>query len=171
MAVLASYLTQTDFEGIGDSSGRTKLAQQFTVSSAGFITAAQIDIANNGSPGDQVSVAIAANSSGVPGTILETGSTVTAAGIGFAMATSTFTAATLLSLSTTYWLVVARTGAVNASNYVKQGVDNHSIPYGGYYRYDGSSWILAQATYNFTFEIDGNIPGASTHKLPLLGVG
>jgi hypothetical protein len=172
MSVLASYATRTDFDSIGDISTRTKTGQPFTVSSNGKITAVQISVAKVGSPADHISVAIYSNSSGVPGSLLETGSNIDPAGTSFALATSTFAGTTQLNTGTTYHIVLSRTGSLDASNYFNWGVDNHTIPYASYERFNGTSWSAPFAgAYNATFEIDGNIVVPAMPRKALLGVG
>jgi hypothetical protein len=170
--ILASYATRTDFDALGDASLRTKTGQPFIVSASGKVTAVKVTMQKIGSPADHVSVAIYSDSGGHPGSLLETGSNIDPTS-SFTQLTSNFAGTTTLNAGTTYHVVLSRTGSVDGSNYYNWGLDNHSIPYASYERFDGSSWSAPFAgAYNATFEVDGDLlTTGNSNRMTLLGVG
>jgi hypothetical protein len=158
---VASYYSQTDFEGVGDNSARTCIGEQFQPSISVNVTAVGLKMELLGAPADNVTVALYSTSAGTPGSSLESGTSISNASFNsssYTFATSTFAGTTLVNTGTTYWVVACRSGAINASNYYRWGVSNTSPPYGGYYKYSGTSWTLDQTAYNTDFEVDGTAP-------------
>jgi len=142
----------------GKSTTYQKLAQPFTVTSACTLTAVGVLVQKDGSPVDAGVVSIYTDSTGSPGTLVETGTNITPAA-SYAVATSTFGGTHVLAVSTTYWVVNTRTGSLSDTNNYDQGVSNTSPPFGDIKKYDGATWSTEAAGYNFDFEVDGTFSG------------
>jgi len=81
-----------------------------------------------------------ADSSGAPGTLVETGTTLSV-GTSFGWATSTFSGTHTLTQGTNYWLVL-NTASTDVSNAFRERV-NGSQTSGNLLGYDGSTWSTA----------------------------
>jgi hypothetical protein len=140
-------------EGLGLAAAQTRLAQSFTSDSAQTITAARFRIAKTGSPTDDVVCALQADSGGVPsGTDLASATVVNANIPGTAAWLTWDLPDTALSAGTTYWLVLRRTGAVDAVN--GYTIASHSAapyPFGSFASWNGTSWT-ADASRDLAFE-------------------
>src|SRR3990167_3199343 len=116
MATLASYLsnapTGNGSVNFGNTSTTQQQAQQFTVSSSGLIGSVTVYLQKVASPSDACVVSIYTDSGGNPGTLIETGSNVTG-DASWSAKTSTFSGTNTLNTSTTYWLVMSRSGTLN----------------------------------------------------------
>jgi len=125
-----------------DSTGRTttwqKMASPFTVSSTCYPTDIATHIKTTGTPVDSVFYAIYDDNGGEPGTKL--GQTANVAGItgSFAWATSTMASSITLNTSTTYWLVVERTGSLSDANHWNWYLSSNSPTYGNYLHLNGT---------------------------------
>tara|TARA_Y100000310_G_scaffold342169_1_gene444090 strand:+ start:6241 stop:8133 length:1893 start_codon:yes stop_codon:yes gene_type:complete len=113
----------------GDNTASSKLGQSFQSSIAIDCDKATIRIRKIGAPTDNVKVSLQADSSGDPsGTALQTvnldGSTLTTS---YQNKEFTFPATQALDASTTYWLVVERSGAADASNYYECEYQNTNV--------------------------------------------
>lgn len=114
---------------MGKTTDSTKLAQSFQSSIAIDVGKVTIRIRKVGSPGDNVEVSLQADSSGDPSeTDLESKTFV-----GNSLFTSyenkeiTFDNIESLDASTTYWLVIERSGAVDANNYYEIEYQNSDV--------------------------------------------
>jgi len=100
-----------------------------------------------GSPSDSVVVEIQSDSSGSPsGTVLASASLTGAAIIDSTRNTFTFASPPTLSASTTYWVVVRRSGGDDISNYCQTAGATASVYPNGLAKYSltgGSTWVTS----------------------------
>ncbi len=153
-----SAIEQTQNDGtlanIGNASSSTQVAQSFTPSSSVSIAQAGVYCAKIGSPTDNIVAEIRSDSSGVPSsTVLATSDSVASADIsGNAYVHFTFSSPASLSASTKYWLVLKRSGSVDASNYVVVGMHSgNKYASHGVSTYNGSSWSAEHANNDVRF--------------------
>ena len=125
-AGLESHEDGSDEQKVGEAGGNTKLAQSFqlTGGEAWDASSIAVKISKTGSPTDTFYIDLCSDSSGSPGTVLSTGSQ-TGPNLPDSRDWLSLTLASEvpLSPSTTYWIVLRRSGAVDASNYVTVTVD------------------------------------------------
>lgn len=143
---------------MGGASGNQKIAQSFQLASLSW-SADQVAlrIKKVGAPADTVTVDLCSDSSGAPGTVLSTTSIVgTSLDINTNWVTLSLSTRIALSASTTYWLVIRRSGSVDAANYYMLD-GNEALGYSrGVLRlYNGSSWVARSPDADLTFEVLG----------------
>ena len=116
---------------MGDATARTRIAQSFKLDSAQAVEFVQLFMGANGSPTDNVSITIEADSGGSPsGTALATSALTNGAYFDtWSWHTFKFNSLVQLSAATTYWLVVRRSGAVDAGNYYQLRSDGSAPTY------------------------------------------
>lgn len=123
----------------GDITANTKMAISFTVGAVDIVASkVAVSLGKAGSPTDNVTLSIQANSAGSPsGTPLASvtfdGSTLP---VTQDFQTKTFSASTVLTASTAYFLVMERVNAVDPVNYYKLGAAGGS----NVNKYNGSAW-------------------------------
>lgn len=120
-----------------------KTAQSFQLSSQTDVTGLVLSVGRVGAPTDSLRVGIQADSSGEP-----SGTFLASATLGYLLLYTgsqkrlfEFSAPITLSASTTYWIVVERTGSLNDSNYFTvfaSTTDNYAN--GAPYYLDDGSW-------------------------------
>ena len=151
-------------EGMGASMTVTahgvKIAQSFTLTNnvpAWTVDKIVIRCQKIGAPADNVKVELCADSSGAPGTVIES-VTVAASGISTALEwlEFTFTNVNSLTYGTTYWIVISRTGSNEATNHYLIDVDE-SLPYtGGVLKlWTGSAWVDRSTNADLVFRVLG----------------
>lgn len=140
--------------------GYTKLAYSFTpTADVDDWTAAELWIRARkvGSPGDSMLVALCADASGSPGSILDF---ATVAGSAL-LSTSTWVKLELantdnLAYGTTYWIQVYRTGSNSVDGYYAIGVDEDLQRGAGTLKvFDGSAWVDRPVDADLPFQIWG----------------
>ena len=134
--------TPTDYTGVYAAAGSVRHAQSFTVGSQAIVA---VTVGGQyrrvGTPGDNLVVALQADTAGAPS--------------GVDLASATLAGATLetscgqinlslgpvtLAAGTKYWIVWKRSGALDATNYVQMGL-RASTGYAGEFKtYDGAAW-------------------------------
>jgi hypothetical protein len=159
-----SYGTYTTHTGsnatLGNVSGATKIAQKLIVNSSTAIplTGITVRAQKSGSPVDQVTCSIQADSGGVPSGTAIVSATQTIGAVG----DYTFNLTASLA-NGTYWVVFERTGSVNASDYYTFiGASTAAA----LYTYNGSAWQtwFAQfATVNISLEVTGVVTFTAGH--------
>ena len=151
------------FLNIGDVSGNQRLAGRIRIPANRTLTSIDISGQRIGTPADSLEVAIQADSSGVP-----SGTDLTVATLSSAFPTSPSfgvrnadVADLDLSSDTVYWLVMRRTGAVDAANYYKviTGAAESSWNLGVVKRYSGT-W--ADVASNYLDTVTLNLTAGST---------
>jgi len=130
-------------QGIGATASSTQAAWGFTAQ--GTLTEVRATLYKAGAPTDNLVLEIQSDSAGVPsGSVVGTVATVGGASLTTTATEYTYSVSISLTASTTYWLVMRRSGAVDLSNaYQARYATAGSFPsgYAGHFRFDGSSWV------------------------------
>lgn len=136
-----------------------QVAQKFTL--AADVTWTVNDIAIRvkkvGSPVDNLTVALYTDSSGSPGSSIES-AVIDGSEIGTAMAWHRFTFANTNSIAygTNYWIVVSRSGANSMDNFYVVDVNEELGYTGGNLKlYNGSSWVARDPDADMPFIVRG----------------
>ncbi|MDI6769733.1 MAG: choice-of-anchor R domain-containing protein [Anaerolineales bacterium] len=145
-------------QSLGDHSSRQMLAMSFTaVGSNWGAETIQLRMKRENSPGDNLLVYLSANNGGIPGTVLASAS-MPGANVDENLNWHEFNLSPRVAMNngTTYWIVIERSGAINASNYYRIGV-NESLGYaGGVLRiWNGSSWVARSPDADMNFRVGG----------------
>lgn len=140
--------------GSGVSSD-AKIAQSFTTVGAGTLTFTSAYIGKSGSPADNTTIGIQADSSGVPSGTFLTSQTIASSTFNASGATVSLSMATIeVTATTQYWVVIERSGA-----YAQNGADTYgssSSASGLHYIFQNSvgTWGSDQvATFNCILDI------------------
>lgn len=149
--------------------------QPFVLTTDDFWTAAfiEIQLRKVGTPSDDITVQLVADSSGSPGTVLIT-STVAASSIPTEMGWVSFNMgnSVMLNPSTTYGIVVLRTGANHPDNYYEIELDEKATYTGGTYRqWDGATWQIPSPTADLIFRVLGSVDTGTQVQMALAEVG
>lgn len=140
---------------LGAAAGNTKIAQGFILDERWIVKGAQISIKAVGTPVDDVIVDICLDDSGAPDTVLISG-TLPNANIGTDAAWEAIVLDGDISLAenTLYWLVVRRSGAVDAVNYFEVDV-NEELGYvdGDFRIFDGTNYIARDPDADMLFRL------------------
>jgi hypothetical protein len=149
----------------GAASSASAAAQSFTTSSALTLTEVRVVILKTAAPTDNVSLTIQSDSSNKPsGSVLGTATNVynganlstTASWVSFQFATPVS-----LSASTKYWIVMQRSGAVDASNNYSMRYTTGSVYAGGGYSVlNAGVWGAENSTNDWAFQIIQQTPSA-----------
>ena|SRR3990167_8315700 len=155
--------TQNDFTGVTGGTNATVAAQSFTVSATCLITSTTADWRKVNSPTDSLVAKVYNDSSGVPGSSLETGSSVLGSSLStsFAPATSTFAGTTQLETSTTYWIVWSRTGSSDSTNYYDVAMAIPSSSPGSFGIFT-TSWVTWDTRSMINFNVTGDAPAVAS---------
>lgn len=159
-AGLESYQPTSGVEqSVGAAAANARAAQSFQLSSSQPWTAysVKLQLRKQGTPTDNLLVDLCIDSAGVPGTVL---TSVTLAGSSLPTSLDwvefVFTTPVTLALATTYWLVMRRSGAVDAANYYVMTVGPALGYASGVYRlYNGSSWVARSPDADAAFQVTG----------------
>lgn len=178
---LSQVDTATD-AGAADDTGRTgnrqKLSQSFNESRIIVIDKVKVYLKKTGAPADNVEIAIQADSAGSPsGSDLATG-TIAAASLTTSLAeyavslSSPYTTAA----STTYWIVVRRSGALSDVNYYSLGKNsaNTSTYANGLIKvFDagGSTWSGAGLSYDYQVKLTTTTVAGRVYRTSAATVG
>ncbi len=133
--------------------------QPFLLPAVGIWTAAAIEIRLRrvGSPADNVTVQLVADSSGTPGTIIESVS-VAAASIPTEMGWVSFAMSNtnVLNSNSAYGIVVSRSGANDHDDYYEIDLDGGATYVGGALRqWDGAAWQTPDPAQDMLFRVLG----------------
>lgn len=137
-----------------------KVAQQFTLAHDADWTVAEVALRVRlvGAPADSLKVELCADSSGSPGTVLDSG-TLASSGITTSMdwRVVTLNNTDTISYGTDYWIVVSRTGSNDADNYYILDVDEDLGYSGGAMKlWTGSAWVARSPDADMPFVVWGN---------------
>ena len=162
-AGLESHESGSGTQAVGEASGNQRVAQSFQISGSESWQASMVDVklskvmAEGDDVDDNVVVELCSDASG-PGTVLASASldgTLVGDSAGwwpFTLSPGT----TELSPSTTYWLVVRRSGSVDSDNYYKVAVDEALGYASGAFRvYDCTSWGARSPDADMQFKVRG----------------
>ncbi len=109
---------------VGSSTTAQREAQPFAAASA-TLTEVRVWLRTTGAPTDDAVVEIQTDSAGSPsGSVVATVATVAGTSLNTTMTEYTYSTSIALTASTTYWLVVRRSGAVDAVNFYNVGINN-----------------------------------------------
>ena len=128
---------------LGKSTGNTRMAQSFLVTQTDFqLSHIWLRVSVTGQPADDLQVAIHADDNDSPGELLgQADSPANSLDGSWAWVHWELLTALALSSQTKYWLVVKRSGAVDAANYYEvESDDGPGYTDGQLKRWDGSSW-------------------------------
>ena len=145
-------------QSLGDHSSRQMLAMSFTaVGNDWGAETIQLRMKRENAPADNLLVYLSANSGGIPGTVLASAS-LAGANVDENLNWHELNLSVRVPMSngTTYWIVVERSGAINASNYYRIGV-NEDLGYaGGALRiWNGSNWVTRNPDADMNFRVGG----------------
>lgn len=136
-------------------SGNEHLAQSFTTGAEAFsLGQIGLRIAMLGAASDELRVKICADNAGVPGTELSSSllSNAYMQG-GWRWQAWLLDAPLTLNANTHYWLVLERSGALDASQYYEVETDDgRGYPDGECKRWNGSSWLLLNQDLRFCLQ-------------------
>lgn len=137
-------------------------AQQFTVSTAGRLTNVELRLKNDANGTGPLIVKIYSNSSGKPGTLLATSSVLGSAITGsYTYVDVKFIEAPLLSLSTTYWIVVHQQSE-GTNNYKISSTSTASTA--SFSTDSGVSWTAASYALNYKVYTSTNAPVKAVYR-------
>ena len=136
-----------------------KLDQSFTVDDGGTWVVGEVAVwvRRVGTPSDSLKVELCADSSGSPGTVLDSATV-----LGSSLPTRSTKLQVLLNRTATlnngtYHLVVSRTGAASSTDYYLLSVDEEAGYSGGVLRlWTGSTWVVRTVDADLHFEVWGH---------------
>jgi hypothetical protein len=136
------------------------IAQSFQIGSDApwTIDGIEVKIRKVGTPSDNVRIALRADSSGDPSTVLEYSSEISADNLSTDFAWTKFSFANTyeLQLSTTYWLLVARLGSQDPDDYYEVTVDEDLGYSSGVLKgYNGTAWETRDTDADMAFRVLG----------------
>jgi hypothetical protein len=149
-------IARNTFTNVAAATSTVRAGQSFTTTSAFSLAAVRIVISRTLSPADNWSLDIYADSASAPtGASLATSDVIAGADISATAHWHEFVFASPPSLSsgTKYWIVLKRSGAVDASNYMVWYHSSGSVYGGGGRALDNAGvWGAESATADMTFE-------------------
>lgn len=154
---------------MGSGAASTAAAESFTVGAAGWtLVNGWVKMAKYGAPGDGVYMSIYDNNAGLPNNILGTVSVAGSALSGdLAWTRFQLAAGIALSAGATYWIVVYRTGALDANNYYRVAVDEGmAYPGGAMKVWNGVSWVDRALNADMVFAVNGQ--AVSTEQIKVM---
>lgn len=168
---LLSESAATD-QTLGDSSTYTKLAVEFVINTADTkFDVVSISIAKTGSPVDNFKVSIQADSASSPSGIDLVSATLAGGTITSGFVSYDFALPYQFSSTGTYWIVLERSGAVDAANYYSVKRNARSGGGAAKFNYDGASWNNSAnyigTTYRMTYTA-GSAYYAYDHANPFM---
>ena len=152
-----------------------KIYQAFTLPSSGSWTVDTIELKVRavGAPSDSLRVRLYTDSSGSPGTLIETQDV-----LGSALATDTptwaavgFSNSNAITSGTTYGIEVSRTGANDPDNYYEFAIDEEAGFSGALKVYDGAAWQTPSSAMDLLFRVLGGVDLATQVGQMVLATG
>jgi hypothetical protein len=148
----------------GNAASASSIAQSFTPGANMDVSDVRVILDKVLAPTDDVSLAIWSDSSNLPNAVIDTADNLyNGANISTTASWGEFHFNTAVSLTsgTKYWIVLARSGAVDASNYYTMVVNNGSAYAGGGTSIlNAGTWGAESATNDFAFQILTESPSA-----------
>jgi hypothetical protein len=146
-------------QAIGAAAANARVAQSFVLGSSEPWSAysVKINLRTEGTPADNVIVEVCANNAGVPGSVLAT-ATIAGSAVNSTSDWIEFVLDALepLALATTYWIVVRRSGGVDAANHYVLQVAEAAGYAGGVLRlYNGATWGARTPDADAWFKVCG----------------
>jgi hypothetical protein len=160
-------LAGASLETFGNTTLQSRKAQSFTTVGAIDVNEIRIAILKDASPVDNVSLTIYSDTgANLPNASIQAADNVyNGANVSTTMSWVAFQFATpvALSASTKYWIVVQRSGAVDATNFYRIRSNNGSVYAGGgvsAFNSGAGTWGAESATDDFAFQILTETPSA-----------
>jgi hypothetical protein len=147
----------TSDQTLGAAAGNTRVTQSFQLTAAWTAYSVQVRLKAVESPGDSVRLDLCADNSGAPGTVLDS-VTVPASSLTTSYQWIEFALDPLQDLagSVTYWIVLRRTGGLDATNHYAVEVDEDLGYTSGQLRlYNGSTWVARTPDADVLFSVTG----------------
>lgn len=147
---------------VGAQTANTRVAQSFRLAGQSWpVGEVWLKVGKRGSPADSLRLELCADASGNPGALLASAE-VSATALAHATAWLRFALDNpLLVADTPYWLVLRRTGALDAENYYTTLADEEiGYPDGECRLWDGANWRLRQPPADLNFRVNGSQPAA-----------
>lgn len=160
---------------IGSTSSYEKQAQSFSFASTTPLKCVELYLYKTGSPTDNLVIELQSDSSGSPsGTVITTLGTI--AGADLTTGFYSFPCDVSLSASTTYWIVLRRSGSLNGSNYFQTVLSLDGYSGGTNKRLASSVWTDNSIDLAFRLSGPGGVinwaaTGASVNDTPVVTVG
>jgi hypothetical protein len=158
---------------IGSLSTNQRAAQSFAIAGAGWSAqTVKARVRRVGSPADNLTLAIHADNAGEPGTLLAS-ATIAMSSISTTSGwvDGTLNSRVAITPGVVYWLVVARSGSYDASNYAVVSVDTAvGFPDGTLLIYNGSSWGARSPIADLCFVV-GGVVETSTQLQTIISEG
>jgi len=145
---------------IGGTTARQIVAQGFQASGSRnvAVSTVQLRMCLGNSPTDNLVMTVCSDSSGDPGSVLATATTVPYTDLGddFDDVTFTFPTPYLLTPGVQYWLKLARSGSVDSSHFfiAAASLDTTTYAFGTCKYYNGSAWVAATPIVDLLFKIN-----------------
>jgi hypothetical protein len=143
---------------LGNVAANTRVAGSFTVGAAGWsVISGWVKVARYGAPADNVTLSIYSNSAGAPNASLGSVSVAASALTGdLDWVRFNLAASIALTASTTYWVVMSRSGANDANNYYRVSVDEGMSFSGGALKlWSGAAWVNRSPDADLVFSVNG----------------
>lgn len=176
MSTLASSGTTGDNQSISDIATNQKFGQGFVngFGSNQVLVSFTARLFVAGSPADSINASLYTNSGSLPGSLVETGSNISGSGLTTTPTDVVFNFASTSTIDTssTYWVVLTRTGSNDGSNFYKWTGNTAGGGKGD--RYDTGAWNTGPWTGSAAGNYNYTATGATGTVLPfraLMGVG
>lgn len=145
-------------QAVGAEGGNQKIAQRVSIASPGWRAAELwLLVRRQGSPADDLRVEIGGDDAGLPGAILAS-LAVAAENLPADFRWVHFQLATPIEVSGTLWIIVSRSGSLDAVNHYRLRVDESNSQSAGDLRtWDGSTWALRAPTACLAFQLSGGV--------------
>jgi len=143
---------------VGAVAANTKMAQSFRLSGESWpVGEIWLRVGKRGNPSDALRLELCAESGGAPGTVLASAE-VSAAALPFTPGWVRFAlSGPTLAANTPYWLVLSRSGGLDAANhFTAQLSEELSYPGGECRLWDGGTWSLRQPPADLGFRVEGS---------------
>lgn len=157
---LEQHPSANEGQTFGEQTSNTRLRQTFQISSSTAWDAkvGSVQIEKHGSPTDNALIRIYTDSGGNPGTLQGT-ITLPAASVPESADWygGDFDSPVTLSPSTTYHLVLERSGSLDSSNHYQVGIDERKGYSSGDFKiWNGSSWVVRDPDCDLSFKLEGS---------------
>lgn len=156
---------------LGSASANSRIGYTFSPGAAGWAASEVWLYMKKSGAADSVTVELCENNSGTPGAVLAA-KTINSAYISDSLTWTQFvlTSTANLSAGTSYWIVIRRTGSVNAGAYYEVAVDESLHGAGTFRLYNGSSWTGRSPDADLTFMVLG-VEESTKQIAAMLGAG
>mgnify|MGYP001336716928 CR=1 FL=1 len=147
---------------IGTQAANTGVAQSFRLAGESWpVGEVWLRAGKRGTPSDGLRLELCGDTGGVPGALLAS-SEICAQAVPYAAGWLRFgLASPTLAADTSYWLVLRRSGGLDALNYfLWQADEQQGYPDGECRLWDGQAWTVRQPPADLAFRVEGSQPAA-----------